>query len=44
MILDHSRIMLDIVGYCVVREVTLSPSWGLVLFVFPFDLGREWSV
>ena len=41
MILDHSRIMLNAVGCYVVREVTR--SWGPVLFVFPFDLGRGWS-
>ena len=40
MILDHSRIMLNVVGCYVVREVTLFRSWGPVLFAFPFDLGR----
>ena len=44
MILDYLRIMLSAVGCYVVREVTLFRSWGPVLFVFPFDLGRGWSV
>ena len=39
MILDPSRIMLSAVGCYVVREVTLSRSWGPVLFVFPFYWG-----
>ena len=38
MILDYLRLMLSAVGCYIVREVTLFPSWGLVLFVFPFDL------
>ena len=44
MILDYWRIMLGAAGCYVVQEVTLSRSWGPVLFVFPFDLDREWSV
>ena len=44
MILDYLRIMLSAVGCYVLREVTLSRSWGPVLFVFPFDLGRGWSM
>ena len=43
MILDHSRTMLNAAGCYVVREVTLSRSWGPVFFVFPFDLRRGWS-
>ena len=44
MILDYLRIMLSAAGCYVVQEVTLSRSWGPVLFVFPFDLWRGWSV
>ena len=40
MILDYLRILLSAVRCYVVRVVTLSRSWGPVLFVFPFDLGR----
>ena len=36
--------VLSAAGCYVVREVTLSGSWGPVLFVFPFDLGRWWYV
>ena len=32
------------IGCYVVQEVTLSRSWGPVLFVSSFDLGRGWSV
>ena len=41
---DPRLLMLSAVGCYVVREVTLSRSWGPVLFVYPFDLGRGWSV
>ena len=44
MILDYLRIMLSVVACYVVQEVTLSRSWGPVLFVSPFDLGRGGSV
>ena len=44
MILDHSRFMLSAVGCYVMREVTLSRSWGQVLFAFPFNLRRGWSM
>ena len=44
MILDYLRIMLSAVGRYVVQEATLSRSWGSVLFVFLFGLGRGWSV
>ena len=35
---------LSAVGCYVVQEVTLPRSWGPAPFVYPFDLGRGWSV